>query len=269
MEKKIIIFRFDKNPDVCLNRLQILKFYNPAVPVYGIYGGNENELHRFINVLGDYLCDIYTVKNRTGEWKWKNFDLVLREWYNDAGSAIDFDMAYTNEWDLLMFGSLDEIYTGINCGDIGLTGVIPLEKLEDNWYWMSGLAKEECFRLIYFVIKQYHYKLTPLAVLCPGFCFPKSFLADYCKLNFPELCHDEIRIPLFAQILNYPIKDTGFFKNWFTQDEPMYFNCNRQLINLQTICNELNLNGRKVFHPFRDIYPLNRLYPCETQIHNI
>jgi hypothetical protein len=117
--------------------------------------------------------------------------------------------------------SLEEIYAGIKSGDVGLTGIIPLEKLENSWYWMSGMNREECFRLIYFAIKQYGYKSTPLGILCPGLCFPKSFLSDCCKLAFPELCNDEIRIPLFAQIMNYPIKDTGFFKDWFNRDERM------------------------------------------------
>ncbi|MDR1169521.1 MAG: hypothetical protein LBK97_01640 [Prevotellaceae bacterium] len=71
MKKDIIIFRFDKKPVICLNRLQILKFYNPDVPVYGIYGGDESELSEFKYVLNSYCEDIYTVKNRSGEWKWR------------------------------------------------------------------------------------------------------------------------------------------------------------------------------------------------------
>jgi hypothetical protein len=252
MKKAIIIFRFHKYPLVCLNRLELLRFYNPDTPVYGIYGGSDDELLEFERVLSDYLQEIYVIKNRTNEWKWKNFDLVLREWYNDSGKHIDFDMAYTNEWDLLIFGSLEKIYPGINSGDLGLSGIIPLSSIEKHWYWTTGNAGAEFVRLFEFVCKHYNYSSTPLASLCPGLCVPKSFLADYCKLYVPELCNDEIRLPLFAQILNYPVKDTGFFNGWVNEDERAYFNCDKRLIAYQTIDNELKSNGRKVFHPFRE-----------------
>jgi hypothetical protein len=255
--KKIIIFRFDKKPVICLNRLHILKHYNPDVPVYGIYGGDENEWPEFKYVLHGYCEDIHVLKNRSSEWKWRYFDLVLCEWYRQVGHAVDFDMAYTSEWDMPAFGSLDEIYPGIQSGDVGLTGTIPLEKLENNWYWMSGINRQECFRLIYFAIKHYGYRSTPLGILCPGLCFPKSFLAGCCKLALPQLCNDEIRIPLLAQIMNCPVKDTGFFKGWFNPDEQMYFNCDKRLVSLQAISEALTLNRRKVFHPFRDLYPLH------------
>jgi hypothetical protein len=259
MKKAIIIFRFHKDPFVCLNRLELLKLYNPDTPVYGIYGGSEENLHEFERVLSNCLDEIYVIKNRTSEWKWKNFDLVLREWYNDFGKYMDFDMAYTIEWDLLMFGSLEEIYVNVNDGEAGLTGIIPLSSVEKQWYWTQGTVGTEYVRLMEFVRKHYQYTSTPLASSCPGFCFPKSFLSDYCTLYVPELCNDEIRIPLFAQILNCPIKDTDFFRDRFSADERKYFNCDNRSVAYRTIDNELKINGRKVFHPFRDIFPLTTI----------
>jgi len=81
-------------------------------------------------------------------------------------------------------------------------------------------------------------------------------LEDYSDLYLPELCHDEIRFPLVAQLLGYPLFNTGFFKKWSSEEEYKYFNCDRQPIDSQIICNELASNGRKVFHPFFEIFDL-------------
>ena len=90
-------------------------------------------------------------------------------------------------------------------------------------------------------------------------CFPKSFLGAYSELYLPELCHDEIRFPLVAQLLGYPLFNTKFFKKWFSEEEYKYFNCDRQPIDSQIICNELASNGRKVFHPFFEIFDLSNI----------
>ncbi len=261
MKKSMIIFRFHKEPTVCLNRLELLKFYNPHTPIYGIYGGNEENLPEHQNMLHEYLCDIYAIKSNSSEWKWKNFDLALLDWYCDVGKHVDFDMAYVIEWDLLLFGAIEEIYAGINIGDIGLTGVIPLSQIENSWFWTSVEPyRNEWKRLLTFVYQAYQYKSTPLSALGGGFCFPKSFLKKYSELYMPELCHDELRIPLVAQLLGYPIRDTGFMRDRFNSNEGKYFTCRKdKFIALQTIHEELTANGRKVFHPFREVFDLSNI----------
>ena len=229
------------------------------MPIYGIYGGNDEELSNFKKTLKDLLFDFYEAKCPS-EWKWKNFDLVLLDWYRDVGKYIDFDMAYTSEWDLLIFGSVQDIYSHINDKDVGLTGLIPLSKIENTWFWTTAEPhKSEWKRLFTFISQSYQYISTPLASLGPGLCFPKSFLCEYNELYIPELCHDELRMPLIAQLLHYNLKDTGFFKDWFNKGEYKIFNCDNQLIELQTITEELKAKGRKVFHPYRGVFDLNTL----------
>jgi hypothetical protein len=259
MKKTIIIFRFHKEPRICLNRIELLKLYNPDIPVYGIYGGNEDDFHEFDELLSKNLAGIYRIRDKTDEWKWKNFDLALREWYNDYGKDIDFDIACAVEWDLLIFGSLNEIYAEINEGELGITGLTPLSSVENQWFWTTGALRDEYAKLIEYVRKTYNYSKTPLASLGPGLCFPKSFLADYSAMDVPELSHDEIRVPLFAQILDYSIKNTGFFKDWFDPKERKHFNCDGHPVSVNIINRELQADRRKVFHPFRDFYPLEQL----------
>jgi hypothetical protein len=260
MEKTIIIFRFHQYPDICFNRLELLKYYNPHIPIYGIYGGNMDELLKHGDILGEYLCNIYTIRDRSDDHRWRQFDFTLLDWYREFGKNIDFDMAYVSEWDLLMFGSIEDLFSHINNGDVGLTALIPLSQIENRWYWTTTEPyKSEWERLLDFAVNAYQFTSTPYASLGPGLCFPKSFLGEYDELYMPYLCHDEMRTPLAAQILGYPIKDTGFFRNWFDPQEWKYFNCDNQPINMQTIRNELVSNGRKAFHPFREIFDLSDL----------
>jgi hypothetical protein len=258
IKKPVIIFRFHENPPVCLNRIELLKLYNPDIPVYGIYGGTEEDFREFDELLSGYLTGVYRIKNRTGEWKWRNFDLALREWYRDYGKDIDFDMAYVVEWDLLIFDSLKEIYAEINGNELGITGLRALSSVENQWFWTTAW-RDEYSKLMEFVRKTYKYSKTPFASLGPGLCFPKSFLADYSAIDVPELSNDEIRVPLFAQILDYSIKNTGFFDGWLDPEKRKHFNCDKSPISINVINRELETDKHKIFHPFYGFYPLERL----------
>jgi hypothetical protein len=88
-----------------------------------------------------------------------------------------------------------------------------------------------------------------------GACFPKSFLARYAAIDPPDLCHDDLRLPLFAQILGYPVIDTGFRRRWDDQDEDRFFSLHAREIDLSTIGAELaKPDGRRVFHPVRAVF---------------
>lgn len=100
----------------------------------------------------------------------------------------------------------------------------------------------------------YGYSETPYGSLGPGFCFPKSFIDKFSKLRIPEYVHDELRLPLYGQILGFLFKDTGFYRKGFDKNEYNCFNCighNKHKILITTIINELNKpRGRRVFHPY-------------------
>ena len=38
-----ILFWFYKEPEICLNRLKILKKYNPDLKIFGLFGGDIKE----------------------------------------------------------------------------------------------------------------------------------------------------------------------------------------------------------------------------------
>ena len=256
---KIIIFRFDRKYRICQNHLKLIQKLNPGIPIYGIYGGEQKDFSRCKKVLGVYFKNLYCIKNKTSNWKWKNFDLALRDWYIDIGNKIDFDMAYVIEWDLILLDSVETSYAHIKEGELGLTNLIKLSDIEKKWYWTTREPhKTEWEQLLAFAKRRFKYNQKPNASLGPGFCFPKSFLEKYSKVEVPELVHDELRVPLYAQILGFTAKNTNFTKLWFDKNEHKYFNCRGKMeyyIDIKTIREETKKpNGRKVFHPYRGYF---------------
>lgn len=131
--KRIILFRFYKNPLICKNRLQLLCKFNPQIKIYGLFGGKETKLPIFERILNPYLENVFSLAQKGPEWNWKNGDLAVRLWFKDYGKKIDFEIPHQVEWDLLFFKPIVEIYQKIPPDGNGLTGLIPLEEVEDKW----------------------------------------------------------------------------------------------------------------------------------------
>lgn len=75
--KRIILFRFSKELAICENRLQLLKHLNPTIPIYGIFGGADEEADIYKEKLSAYFDHFWSITNKTPSWKWKNIDLVI------------------------------------------------------------------------------------------------------------------------------------------------------------------------------------------------
>jgi hypothetical protein len=255
MLKRIGLFRYHNNLDGCTNRLELFKKLNPSIPVYGLYGGKEEDFPEFSGALRPYFEDNYCIQDKPDIWKWKNGDLAFREWYINLGQSIDFDVVHILEWDLIMFEPLDVLYQHVPGNGLGISGLLPLRDIEDRWFWTRNAdQKNEWKELLEHVAAKHGYNDIPLASVAPGLTMPKKFLKEYAKEEIPDLVHDELRIPLFAQAFGFEIHDTGFFKKWFSKKEWKYFNCNDFPILEKRIKKQLRgKKGRRVFHPFREI----------------
>lgn len=253
--KRIILFRFHRNPVVCRNRIQLLRLFNPGIKIFGLFGGDEKNLPEMVKKLGKDLEHIYCISGKSPEWKWRNGDLALRLWYVDYGRDIPFDMLHVVEWDLLILSSISQAYKNIPEGGIGLSGLVTLKGIEGKWPWTSKEPyKGEWHKFHSFLKDKFRYDLEPYASIAGGACFPKLFLDKYSALDIPELCNDELRVALYAQVLGFKLYDTGFYK-WHDMEGEKYFNVEIRNIETRTIKKELNkLDGRRVFHPYRKVF---------------
>ncbi len=252
--ERLIVFRFDRNPLVCRERIALLRQLNPDVFVCGLYGGQgglRGACFRFGArfVLG--LDDFYS-SPRAGDWSWRNGDLALAAWYRDGGHRLPFDVLHVIEWDLLLLAPLDELYGSVPVGSVGLTALTPLAAVEKDWFWLhaeNGRAWEE---LLGFAREHWGYRGDPYTCLAGGPCFPRSFVERYATVDLPELCHDELRLPLFAQILGFPLVDTGLRGPWRGESADPYFNLAGREIELSLIeAESRRSDGRRAFHPVR------------------
>lgn len=252
--KRIVLFRFHIHPSICMNRIELLKKYNPGMEIYGLYGGPENKFGKFVKALSPHLKNLYCIKDKAPFWKWKNGDLAVKAWYKDIGRTLSFDMLHLIEWDLLLFDSLDRIYGDIPEDGMGVASLTPVEKMGKDWAWTGKEPYAKEFgELLNFARSKFGYDLEPYAIQGPGLCMPRKFLEAYIGIDIPELCNDEIRIPLFAQIFGFKMHDTRFCKNWSDESDRKAFHC--QLfpeVGEKTLKTELaDPSGRRVFHPFR------------------
>jgi hypothetical protein len=246
----MILFRFHDHFDVCRDRIALIRRLNPGIEIHGLYGGpegREDALSDLIPVYAPSLSNQFQ-GGRTS-FMWKHNDLGIRAWFALNGRDLEFDMLHVLEWDLLVLEPVERAFAAVGEGRVGLTGVRPLVDVRD-WRWMNCEPPvSEWKGLLAFARERFGYNRIPHACQGPGMCFPKSFLEQYADAGADvlQLCHEELRLPLYAQVLGFDPVDTGITREWVTP----FFNCRKQAIPRRTV--ELELakpNGCRVFHPF-------------------
>ena len=248
--KRLILLRFHKSPLVCRSRVSLLRTLNPGVRVYGVCGGDQPVMRvvgkRLLGLDGLYASDV-------SARYWMHLDLVVREWYRDVGVSIPFDVLHLVEWDLLLLDSLQTLYASVPEGSVGLTALTPVSELEEEWTWLRREEpRREWERLLAVARSEWGYEATPYGCVGPGPCFPRAFVDAYANADPPVVAHDELRLPLFAQILGFPLSDTGLRGAWRGEREHPFFNFRGQEVELSTIKSELaKPNGWRAFHPVR------------------
>lgn len=256
--KRAILFRFHKNHLVCKNHLQLLRNFNPNTLIYGLYGGDSDHLPKMKKYLRKNLKHFFSITHYDNDWKWKNSDLAVRFWFKKYGHKMQFDLLHVVEWDLIIFDKLSTVYQHIPQLSLGLTGLRPLKGVEHRWLWTAKHPwRSKWLRFKRTLSKQHNFPDPINVCLGPGPVFPRSFLEAFARYPRPsQLVHDEIRLPIYAQMLGYDLTDTKFYMRWFDDIEKRQFNCVNREIDDKVIENELlKPNGRRVFHPYRKAVP--------------
>lgn len=259
--KRIILFRYHHQFERNREWLRFQQYLNPEIKVFGLYGGPPEDFQRAGEVLQDVLDHNFLLQHLNPSWNWKNSDISYQSWFREFGHQLDFDQMHVIEWDLLYFNPLDKLFSIIPKGALGLTGLIPLAKIEKIWYWTRNPKKRaEYLELLDFFRKHFGIVPQPFGMLGPGITLPREFLVRMAEVEIPDLGNDELRIPLLAQAFGFPMHDTGFFRKWFSHREFRYFNSNAFIISQKNIEKQLKRkNGRRVFHPCNQDFSMDQL----------
>lgn len=264
--KLAILFWFYKEPEICENRLQLLKKNNPDLKIYGLFGGEKNESDKYKKLLGNYLDDFYVSPFENNRWKWINGDLMILDWFQKKGTDLEWDSIAIVQWDVLVFNSIKKQFEEIKKDEIYLSGTRILDKeIENRWDWTRPGGKEmnNYIQFLKYIRKNFGYKSD---VFCCKFIFqifPRLFFEKYLTVKDKEIGMLEYKIPLYAKIFNIPFfeKDIGVW--WFDtkriiKNNPL--NAGRKEINQLFIEAELKKkNGFRLFHPYF------RKWPAKTE----
>lgn len=248
--ERAILFRFHKNPEICTSRIRLLKEMNPEASVYGL--GEDIQGVEKLYEAG--MEDLHIIEDKDSEWKWKNGDLAIKKWFENVGNEKEFDILHVIEWDLLLTEPLDKLYNHVEKDQVALTGLKPIEEAREyGWKWVNDEYEERWTELKRVVKQDLNFSKESKGCIFPGAALPRSFLEDYSDLEVPELCNDEVRVPLYAEALGYELIDTGFFGKWGSEEVYQYFNALGQEIEKEKIKKQLSQNkGRRAFHPVRE-----------------
>jgi hypothetical protein len=255
MIKRVVVFRFDHGPLICRKKIALIRELNPGVAICGLYGGPGGYRRLAFRTLGQRVMqlDHLYISPRSPSWNWKNGDLALAAWYKAVGQHLEFDVVHFIEWDLQLLAPLPRLYAHVPANAVGLTCLTPLREVAATWPWMQEPGRlAEWTRLLAQARAVWGFDGEPVACVAGGACFPRAFLDRYAEETPPELCHDELRLPLFAQAFGFPLVDTGFRRGWQDKDEDRFFNLRGGEIDQHIIAHELTKpDGRRVFHPVR------------------
>lgn len=279
-----ILFWFYKEPGICLNRLELLRRNNPNTPIYGLYGGDLQTVDQYKSLLKPYLNDFYVfTANEDPYWKWIQGDLMITHWFRDRGQHLEWDTIVVVQWDMLVFGAVEELFSMLKQDEILLSGLRSVAEVENDWQWVSSKIPDLRQRYLEFlahVRKIYDYKQNPLGCLFIVVGFPRTFLAQYSKVENPELGFLEYRIPVYAQIFGTPFCENHPFQAWWVDADPIFWAKNpmkrawnslhlrlnpnplnpaKLEISLIPIYNHLNTStGARIFHPYEQLFPMTK-----------
>lgn len=246
--KRAILFRFHKNFPVCKNHIDILRYFNPKIPIYGLYGGPGKYLPQ-TNQLN--LDHIFMIPMDDWYWKWQSGDLTTRWWYKDVGHKIDFDMLHIWEWDLILLESIASFMKHVKKG-VAITDKQPMSRIYNSWDWVTPvLGRQEWQRLNKRLRKKYKITQKPVAGIFGGACISRQFLKRYVNEDIGSFCNDEVRLALYAQAYNMMIYDTGLKSKMFGFDHDnieaskVYWHYQRGLKSFHPVREKLNLNKIK------------------------
>lgn len=282
--KLAILFWFYKEPEICLNRLELLRKNNSDIPIYGLYGGSLKTVNQYRSLLEPYLDDFYVfTANEDPLWKWLQGDLMIVDWYRKRGKDLVWDTIVIVQWDMLVLDSVEHLFSTLEKDQILLSGLRPIKEVENNWQWVAPKIPErraQYLNFLKYVRQVYNYNQDPLGCLFIVACFPRIFLDQYSRIEQPELGFLEYRVPIYAQIFGVPFCEDHPFQAWWVDADPVFWAKNpikRAMNSLSLRFNPIPLNpakreislipiyrhlntqsGSRIFHPYEQQFPLKK-----------
>ncbi|CAN5647965.1 hypothetical protein BH23PAT1_BH23PAT1_1440 [soil metagenome] len=262
--KAILLFRFHKEPNIARERIKILKYYNPDLPIYALYGGQRGGLEQACLAVDELVENVWSFPgNKNVEWKWQHADLMLKAWYRDFGHSVNFDFLYSYEYDLLTLAPLIELYPDITDDTLALSAYTKFtDKIENTWFWTAKEPFKTGFKVFNEgFLSKYGIKRQQYICLGTGPVLPKAFLDRWSKTKDGEDVHDQIVYPAYAEAFGFKAVDNGMHPGFRAPKEKQrYFNNENMQVPLELIQEQMEMpDGRRAFHPVKYMITLEEI----------
>ena len=258
-----VLYRFHKNLVVVRDRLRMLRRLNPGTPIYGLFGGDARVAPIVRAAVGNLVDDLQTLPGGRAFWKWAEGDVAIAWWWRQAGERLPFDRLLALEWDQLILVPLAELYAHVPEDTVALSGLSRLAEVGERWSWLQIEGYREQLDELFRIVREEHgWEGEALTCNLNGAVLPRRLVAEIGGLGLPRLTHDEVRLPLAAQLLGFPVVDNGLRQ----RDEAvrLYTADGGPDIADDAITAELaRPDGRRIFHPYRKPYAAT---PLETAL---
>ncbi len=257
-----ILFWFYLEPELCLNRLELLRKFNRSSKVFGLYGGPPAEAIKYQTLLEPLLDDFYCSPFEDKNWKWLHGDLTILDWYSCRGRSLSWDSIVVIQWDLLLFDDINRQFAGIQKNQLCISDLGELEAEDEvRWSWTQpGTEKGEQFvAFCKYVQEKYKYTGKFFHSLFVVVVFPRVFFEKYLTVEHKELGFLEYKLPTYARIFGIPFFERDFGVQWLDVDNGKTgaINADHFDIPAGNIHRELmKPKGRRMFHPYYKSWPL-------------
>lgn len=266
---RAILFRFYKEVDICSNRLQIIRYFNPSIKIFGLYGGNTRNATKFKQTLSPFLDDFYHFsKNKDKKWKWRHVYLMINQWFLDRGYRLKWDSLVDVQWDMLVFGSVDKLFSNVKGHQFAMSGLRPVKEVKHWWHWVKDSnqkEKAEYEKFLEIIEANTERKPKPYCGQFVIVILPRTFLERYSKIPETEIGFHEYKVPTYAKAWDIEFADCRDFEPWWpgAPKSNKVPELNRTLIGgkypisyniiRKHLCKK---NGQRIFHPYYEMFPI-------------
>jgi hypothetical protein len=252
---RALLFWFHREARVCAERVRHLRDLHPGQPIYGLYGGPEEDAGDFERALGPHLDDFYTsVRQPDPYLKWLQGDLEIVEWLEARGHALDWGSIAVVQWDLLLRAPLDRILPRLGPEHLYLSGLRRIDAaLEARWHWTAHAhhrASYQRFRAQ--IARRFGFAGPPMGCLFIFAVLTRRFLETYASEARRFAGFLEYKLPTLALLLGFPclVHDLGVL--WDPVEPPTQrpLNAVQAVVPRAYIEAELRRpDGYRMFHP--------------------
>jgi len=259
-----ILFWCYKEVEICVDRLQLMRHYNPDTPIYVLFGGEHADAPRFENELRPYFDDFYVFPEQKDPfWKWRYGDVLISRWFSDRGYELKWDSILVIQWDMLVFAPVATLFGQLRMNELLLPGLRPAKDVDASW------DDPESYAFVFnrpeypnyydeYTAFLSEYELSEQDVWCCAFIvtvLPYDFLDRFARRKSPGTGFLEITIPTLAKYWGFDFCTDHPYSPWLKGSLHPYCTVlntvDADCSNRYVLLHLLDPWGLRIFHPHR------------------